>query len=94
MNMTASTVEGSKALKPVSGTSSYGVGLWTSICLGFANIFGVESKNAAKKLMKAKVLAEKRMLKEAEGYDGVMEVRYVITGLNVLAYGVAYKVEK
>lgn len=33
-----------------TASSNNGVGLWTSICISFASIFGVESKNYTKKL--------------------------------------------
>ena len=34
----------------LTASANVGVGLWTSICLAFAKVFGVESKNFSKKL--------------------------------------------
>lgn len=42
----------------ISATANRGIGLWTFICIGFSNIFGVQCKNLKKKqdwvLLKAK----------------------------------------
>ena len=48
--------------KIVTASSNSGIGLWTSICIFFASIFGVESKNLMKKQNKVLDKALARLL--------------------------------
>ena len=80
-------------LGAVSSQASQGIGLWTSICLGFANIFGTACKHYAWKIEKAKEEALNKLIQEAEGFDadGIIDLRYAISGLSIVASGTAVK---
>ena len=45
----------------VTASANIGRGLWTSICVAFTHIFGVESKNLEKKHQRVLSAAEKRL---------------------------------
>ena len=52
--------------KVLTASANIGVGLWTSICVGFANVFGVESKNYRTKQKKVLAAANKRLLSQLD----------------------------
>ena len=45
----------------VTASANTGRGLWTSICVAFAHVFGVESKNLLAKHNKVLTIAEERL---------------------------------
>lgn len=49
-NSNSSTQKKEKEFLLLTASSNTGVGLWTSICVFFSSIFGVESKNYTKKM--------------------------------------------
>ena len=80
-------------LGAVSSQASQGIGLWTAICLGFASIFGTACKRYAWKIEKAKEEALNKLIQKAEGFDadGIIDLRYAISGLSIVASGTAIK---
>ena len=80
----------------VSSQASRGLGFWTAICLGFANFFGTKCNHYAWKIEKAKDEALDDIIDEAKekGADGIIEIRFVISGLSVIASGTAVKTIK
>ena len=77
----------------VSSQASRGLGLWTAICLGFANFFGIKCKHYAWKIEKAKNEALEDIIDEAieKGADSIIDVRFALSGLSVIASGTAIK---
>lgn len=51
----------------LSASANTGIGLWTSICVAFANVFGVESNNLKIKQEKVLNLAKNRLLAQVKG---------------------------
>lgn len=80
----------------VSSQATRGLGLWTAICLGFANFFGTKCNHYAWKIEKAKEEALEDIILEAreKGADGIIELRFAVSGLSVVAFGTAVKVVK
>ena len=78
----------SKKVVLLTASSNVGMGLWTTICVYFAAIFGVESKNRTKKMnramndVKRKLIDQMNQLPEYEFSDFrvVKEVGLVYTG--------------
>lgn len=58
MKITSAYIQDVKELKLVATSATVGVGLLTSICFWFCNIFGIECKMYAKKLRKPKILPQ------------------------------------
>lgn len=52
----------------LSASANVGTGLWTSICVAFAAIFGVESKNFTRKMDRASKAVRIRLGKEMSKY--------------------------
>ena len=70
----------------LSASANVGTGLWTSICVAFAAIFGVESKNYTKKMERANKAVKARLLKQMSEYpDFVFEDFRIVKDGN-LAY--------
>ena len=78
----------------VSSQASQGMGLWTSICYGFANVFGTQCNHIAYKIERAKDEVISDMVAEAKtrGADGIVDVKFSLSGLNVI--GTATLVKK
>ena len=83
-----------KVIGLVSSQASRGLGLWTAICLGFANFFGTRCNSYAWKIEKAKDEALEDIIEEAseKGADGIVDIRFSISGLSVIASGTAVRV--
>lgn len=80
-------------VKEISASAHTGIGLFTSICLAFANIGGVESKNYVKKMNKIKQQATDDLILQCAKlkFDEIIDIRYVLSGLSVIAYAKAIK---
>ncbi len=57
-----------KPIVLLTASSNCGTGLWTSICVFFASIFGVESKNYTKKMEKTTKRIKDSLLEQAIKY--------------------------
>lgn len=92
MNISFSHIDNVKHIKMLSASSTYGVGFFTSISVGFCNIFGLECKMYGKKIEKAKSSAACKLIEKAAaiGAMGIMDVQFQITGTTVFMYGIAY----
>ena len=77
----------------VTSQATRGLGLWTSICMAFANFFGTRCNHHAWKLEKAKKEVIDDMTDEARerGADAIFGVELVISGLSVLGSGTAVR---
>ena len=79
----------------VTASANTGRGLWTSICVFFAHIFGVESKNLLVKHNKVLTIAEERLCQKINelGPDFVIEGFRVVweTPLSVTVSALANK---
>ena len=93
MNFSFAHCEKVEHIKMLSASSTYGVGLLTSIVYYFCNIFGIECKMYDKKIEKAKSSAALKLIGKASevGATGVMDVQFQIHGTTVFMYGIAYK---
>ena len=93
MKLTFESIPNVQAVKMISATSTYGTGFWTGICTGCANLCGTECKRLGKKINKAKTSATNELMAKAAAAnaDGIMEIRYQISGKTVFMYGIAYK---
>lgn len=93
MTITVSQLENKTEIKTLTATVSFGMGLITAIVYSFCMLFGLECAMLSHKIDKAKNAASQLILDKAKsiGADGVMNVRFVISGLTVLMYGTAYK---
>ena len=92
MKLTTVTLDYVNDLGEVSGVCVYGVGLITSLFYGICTLFGKSSVFLGRKLDRAKEKAteEMKLYAEERGADGVMNIRYQLSGLTVLVYGTAY----
>ena len=73
-------------------TASYntGIGLWTSICVGFSSIFGVVSKNYKQKQEKVLNAANKELKRQLVALgDGYYLIDYRVTWSSKLAVTVS-----
>lgn len=70
----------------LTASANIGVGLWTSICLAFANIFGVQCKHYNVKLQCVMNLVKKELQKEMDKYPGVQFSDFRIVQDGKLAY--------
>ncbi len=77
----------------VSSQASRGLGFWTMICLGFANFFGTRCSHYAWKIEKAKDEALEDIIEEAteKGADGIIDIKFALSGLSVIACGTAVR---
>ena len=77
----------------VTSQACRGIGLWTSICLGFANIFGTACNHIAYKIERAKTEVINDMVVEAEerGACGIVELKLSLSGLSVIGAGTLVK---
>ena len=95
MVFTSSHISDVCELEVVSAASTYGIGLLTYIVYGFCNVFGLECNMYARKIEKAKTSATNKLIAEARNTssDGIMNLSYQMSGMSVLAYGIAYETE-
>ena len=93
MKLTSESIPNVQAVKMVSATSTYGIGFGTWFCTELANLCGTECKRLGKKINKANVSATNELMAKAAAAnaDGIMEIRYQISGKTVFMYGIAYK---
>ena len=93
MKITSSTIKNVEELKLLSATSTMGIGFLTAIVLSFCHLFGVECDLYNRKIEKAKAYAANKIFNKANEIhaDGIMNVRFQVSGLTVFVYGVAYK---
>lgn len=79
----------------VSAVSAYGIGFFTGLLFSFANLLGIHSGFLSKKITHAKDRARNDMIAQATALqaDGVMDVKYQLSGLSVLAYGTAFRLK-
>ena len=80
----------------VVGSMSYGKGFWTTICLGFANIFGTKVNHIVKKIDQCRKMAITELREKAESLDcnAVIGLRMEIIGLSIMVYGTAVELAK
>ena len=95
MPLYTSHLSNAVAICGVSGSSSYGIGILTAIGNWFCNFFGAESYTHIK-VGKAADLATKRMMNIAaqKSADGIMDIRYEVSGTTVFVYGTAFTIQK
>ncbi len=93
MKLTTTTLSNVEEIKLLSATSTFGIGFLTSIVWSFCHLFGMECNMFNEKIEKAKNAAANKLIEKAEQVeaDGIMGLRFQITGLTVFIYGVAYK---
>ena len=70
----------------LSASANVGIGLWTSICVACASIFGVESKNYTKKMERASNAVKARLLKQMNNYPDFAFADFRIVKEGSLAY--------
>ena len=80
----------------VSSQATRGMGLWTSICLGFANFFGTKCKHYAQKIERAKNDALNDIVQQGKrmNADGIIDIKFALSGLSVIVSGTAVKIVK
>ena len=80
----------------VNSQATRGLGFWTAICLGFANFFGTKCNHYAWKIEKAKKEVLDDIIEEAKekGADGIVDIRFAISGLSVIVSGTAVRTVK
>ena len=93
MNLSFAHIENVEHIKMLSASSTFGVGLLTSIVFYFCNLFGMECEMYDKKIEKAKSSAALKLIGKASevGAAGIMDVQFQIHGTTVFMYGIAYK---
>ena len=93
MNLSFAHIENVEHIKMLSSSSTYGVGLLTSIVFYFCNLFGIECEMYDKKIEKAKSSASLKLIGKASeaGATGIMDVQFQIHGTTIFMYGIAYK---
>ena len=94
MEITVSKLEDVKELKTVSAASVYGTGFLTTIVSWFIELFGTENKMLIDKIEKAKESAMLSLVAKAKttrGVDGIMNLRFQISGKTVFAYGTVFR---
>lgn len=70
----------------LTASANVGVGLWTSICIAFANIFGVRSHNYNAKLEYVMNLVKEKLKAQMDKYPGVQFSDFRIVQDGKLAY--------
>ena len=70
----------------LTASANVGIGLWTSICVFFANIFGIESENYSKKLQYVMDKVKKDLEEEMSKYPDVKFSDFRIVKDGSLAY--------
>ena len=50
----------------ITASTNIGVGLWTSICVAFAGMMGVESKNYTKKMERAAAEVKRKLIEQMD----------------------------
>ena len=93
MKLTTVTLYDVKDLGEVSGVCIYGVGLFSAVCFLLCSVLGKSMIFVGRKLerAKAKALEEMKLYAQEMGADGVMNLRYQLSGLSVLVYGSAFQ---
>ena len=87
MKLTTVTLYDVKDLGEVSGVCIYGMGLFTCICYLICQIIGKSSVFVGRKIDRA----EMKIYAQEMGADGVMNLRYQLSGLSVMVYGSAFQ---
>lgn len=93
MKLTTSTLDNVSEIELITATSTYGIGFITGIVFSFCHLLGWECKRFNRKVESAKESAKAKLIAEAEklAADGVMNVRFQLSGLSVFVYGTAFK---
>lgn len=93
MRLTTTKIDNVTDCGIVSASAAYGIGFLTSIVYSFCSLFGIGSDMLSEKIEKAKADATSRLSYKAKtiGADGIMDVKYELSFLFVMAYGTAYK---
>ena len=93
MKLTTLTLYDVKDLGEVSGVCIYGVGLLSALCYLVCSLIGKNAIFVGRKLERAKekALEEMKLYAQEMGADGVMDMRYQLSGLSVMAYGTAFQ---
>ena len=86
-------VPNAKHLKTISASSTYGIGLLTSIAQAICNLFGLECAMYDDKIEKAKNSAAKKLIKKAQEVNavGIMDIKIEMYRTTILMYGIAYQ---
>lgn len=92
MVFTSSHISDVHELELVCASSTYGMGLLTGIIYGLCHVFGTECRAYDWKIQKAKESADEKLAELAYdmGADGVMNIRYLISGMTVFVSGLTY----
>lgn len=92
MKLTTVTLDYVTDLGEVSGVCVYGVGLLTSLFYCICSLIGKSSVFLGRKLERAKEKAveEMKVYAQEKHADGVMNIRYQMSGLSVMVYGTAF----
>lgn len=93
MNITSSQLDNVSELKTLTATATCGIGLLTAIVLSFCMLFGLQCSWFSKKVEKSKSVATQLLIEKAGqlSADGLMNIRFELSGLTVFVYGTAYK---
>lgn len=93
MRLTTTKIDNVTDCGIVSASSFYGIGFLTSIVYSFCSLFGCNSEMLSAKVDAAKKEATESIVYQAQksGADGIMDVKYELSLLCVMAYGTAYK---
>lgn len=70
----------------ITASANVGIGLWTSICVVFANIFGIESKNFSKKMQRVMDKVKKDLEEQMSKYPEIEFSDFRIVKDGSLAY--------
>ena len=82
-----------KHLKMVSASSTFGVGILTSIAQVICDLFGIECEMYDDKIEKAKKSAAGKLIKKAQEVNavGIMDIKIEMYRTTILMYGIAYQ---
>lgn len=70
----------------LTASANVGIGLWTSICVAFTNIFGIESKNFSKKMQRVMDKVKKDLEEQMSKYPEIEFSDFRIVKDGSLAY--------
>lgn len=89
---TVESIPNAKPIKLITASSTYGIGLITSILLGWCHLFGISCDLYDRKIESAKNHAIKKLIKQAQelGATGIANVSFQIHGTTIFVYGIAF----
>ncbi len=93
MRLTTTKIDNVEDCGIVSSSCYYGIGGLTYLVYSFCSLFGCKSEMLSEKIEKAKADATAGMCANASFLhaDGVMDVKYELSILCVVAYGTAFR---